>query len=73
MVNFQSGDFDSLTNQRNNKFACCLWFVVALLTPYKLFHHASNSMYFYALFNDHCVCSCPMCVKYRRCSSPEGH
>ena len=38
MVNFLSGDFDSLSNQRKNKFACCFCFVVELPTPYKLFH-----------------------------------
>ena len=27
----------------------------------------------YALFNEHFWCSCPMCVKYRRCSAPGGH
>ena len=29
-------------------------------------------MHFYVLFYEHCWCSCPMCVKSRRWSSPEG-
>ena len=33
----------------------------------------SNWMHIYALFNERCWCSCPMCVKNRRCSTPRSY